>query len=307
MAILFELLSQYGLFLVFAWVLLEQVGFPIPAYPVLIVAGSLAADGRQSLLGLIAVSVLACLVADSLWYLAGKHMGQRVLDLLCRLSLSADSCVRRTEDIFRRWGAQSLVVAKFIPGFGAVATAMAGSTGIARSSFGMFDLMGSTLWAGSALALGWSFGDAVGDILGWLSDMGRWGLLLVASLVAAYVAAKVWNRHRYARTVRIEGISVAELREMLEASPPMIVDARGDVGSEEGRIPGAIAYSEVNAEPDIAHISRDLTVIVYCDCPHDATAVLVARNLKRKGFRTVRPLRGGLQAWLASTGPALAA
>ena len=296
MSLLLELLRQYGLFFVFVCVLVEQAGIPVPAYPVLLVAGSLAAQGQQSAIELIAVAVLACLVADSLWYWAGKRLGQRVLESLCRVSLSADSCVRQTQAIFRRWGAPSLVFAKFIPGFASVATAMAGSTGIGRLSFGAFDLLGSALWAGSGLALGWIFGAAVNDVLAVLADMGFWGVLLLAGLLAAYVAVKAWRRHQYAMAVRTDGISIEEFQRMLAASPPTVVDARAHA---EERIPGAIPFNETSVHLDFAHVNPDSLVVVYCDCPREVSAVRVARKLKLHGFRSVRPLRGGLKAWMA--------
>jgi membrane protein DedA with SNARE-associated domain len=175
MATLLDLIGQYGVMFVFACVLVEQAGAPIPAYPVLLVAGSLAAAGQLSAGGLLATSVLACLMADTLWYLAGKRHGSRVLRLLCKLSLSQDGCVRQTEFIFARWGAPSLVIAKFVPGFASVATAMAGLTRVGPTAFLVYDAIGATLWAGAGLALGWIFAAAVADVLAVLAEMGRWG------------------------------------------------------------------------------------------------------------------------------------
>jgi membrane protein DedA with SNARE-associated domain/rhodanese-related sulfurtransferase len=297
MKLLLDLLSHYGPFFVFACVLAEQAGLPLPAYPVLLAAGSLAAQGQQSAIGLTIAAVLACLLADSMWYWAGKRLGQRVLALLCGLSLSADSCVRQTQAIFRRWGAPSLVLAKFVPGFATVATAMAGSTRIGRVPFGAYDLVGSALWAGSGLALGWIFGAAVDDVLATLAEMGLRGVLLLAGLLALYLAVKAWRRRAYAIALRIDGISIEEFRGMLATLPPAVVDARANAAAEEHRIPGAIPFNETKVHLDLAHISRDTVVVVYCDCPGEVSAVQVARKLKLHGFRSVRPLRGGLKAW----------
>ena len=114
---LFELISQYGVELVFAWVLVEQAGLPIPAVSVLVVAGSLVAPGEQSLALTGSVAVLACVIADVAWYYAGMRYGARVLRVMCPLSLTPDGCVAQTESAFDRWRARSLIIARFIPGF----------------------------------------------------------------------------------------------------------------------------------------------------------------------------------------------
>ena len=126
MAQLVDLIQYYGLAFVFVNVLLLQAGLPVPAYPTLIITGALATRGGASVPALVAVAVVAALIADLAWYSAGRRFGSGVLKTICRISLSPDSCVRQTEAIFTRWGAQSLMVAKFIPGFASVATAMAG-------------------------------------------------------------------------------------------------------------------------------------------------------------------------------------
>ena len=125
---LIALIQEHGLWLVFANVLAEQAGVPIPAYPTLIIAGAYLTLGEYRLLALLLVGALAAVIADTLWYLAGRRFGTRVLRTLCRISLSPDSCVRQTESVFERWGMPSLLVAKFIPGFSTVAPPMAGAT-----------------------------------------------------------------------------------------------------------------------------------------------------------------------------------
>jgi membrane protein DedA with SNARE-associated domain len=118
-------LNDYGLSVAFFSVLVEQLGLPLPAYPVLIVTGALSVDGSHSALALLAVAVSACLIADLAWYAAGRRYGSRVLRTICRVSMSPDSCVRQTESLFERWGIWSLLVAKFVPGFATLATALA--------------------------------------------------------------------------------------------------------------------------------------------------------------------------------------
>jgi membrane protein DedA with SNARE-associated domain/rhodanese-related sulfurtransferase len=301
MALLLELIGQYGIVFVFACVLIEQAGAPVPAYPALFVAGSLSASGHHSAPAFLAAAVLACLIADGLWYAAGKRYGSRVLRVLCRLSLSPDGCVRQTRSVFERWGAPSLIVAKFIPGFASIATAMAGSTGVSRLAFVVYDAIGAALWAAVGLALGWLFADAVEDVLLVLSEMGRWGLMLLAALLATFVASKAWRRHQFRARLRMDRISVHALAQLLDSgATPLVVDVRASTGDRDGRIPGAIVLDGEAWPDDLQAPDENAVVVVYCDCPNEESAAVVARKLMQRGFKQVRPLAGGLSAWRAA-------
>src|SRR5260221_8110374 len=124
---LIDLITQYGIAVVFVNVLLAQVGLPVPAVPTLIIAGAAASGGRLSFAALLAVAIAGSLLGDILWYAAGRRFGYRVLRTLCSISISPDSCVRQTESIFERWGVRSLVAAKFVPGFNTIAPPLAGA------------------------------------------------------------------------------------------------------------------------------------------------------------------------------------
>jgi membrane protein DedA with SNARE-associated domain/rhodanese-related sulfurtransferase len=285
-------------------VLALQLGAPVPAYPTLIVVGAVSARGDFSAAGVVAVALVASLIADLAWYYAGERLGRRVLRLMCRISLSPDSCVRQTEDIYERWGAPSLMFAKFIPGFAAVATSMAGVVRTRMMSFLFFDAIGALLWSGLAVALGWIFRDAIDDVLAVLIQAGRWSLIGIASLLALYVAGKAAQRYRLIRSLRMSRISVEQLNEMMEnAPPPLVVDVRSRTSQEQGRIPGAVWIDSHDFDESVRSQALDdrLTdeVIVYCACPNEASAAMVAKKLIRAGFKRVRPLAGGIEAWMA--------
>lgn len=298
---LLELLGQYGVFLVFAWVLVEQAGVPVPAYPLLMVAGSLAAAGQLSMPLLLLVTVAACVIADSGWYIAGQRYGGRVLRRICKLSLTPDSCVSQTETVFDRWGARSLIVAKFVPGFASVATAMAGATRVGRGAFLAYDTLGATLWAGTGLALGWLFAPAVETLLLNLQALGRWGLMLLAGAIAVYIARKAWGRlgaRRRAAMPRLTITELAALRQGVAAGRELVLlDVRKPALWQQDRIPGAVSYDAADWGEAAASPHRDATIVVYCDCPAEASAVIVSRALRQKGFAAVHPLGGGLEAW----------
>jgi membrane protein DedA with SNARE-associated domain/rhodanese-related sulfurtransferase len=296
-----HLITQYGLVVVFACILVEQLGMPFPGYGLLIVTGALAARGQLSIGGLLATAVIACLIADHVWYYIGRRSGRKVLKLLCKISLSPDSCVRQTESIFTRFGAPSLTVAKFVPGFASMATALAGAMRIRPVSFLVFDFIGSVLWAGVGLGLGWLFSNAIDDVLATLGRLGRWGLMLIVGALALYVASKWWQRYRFNRQLRMDRVSVDSLAGLIDSGKgPVIVDVRSDAAREEGRIPGAIPSTGDHLPPELLAHPKDMMVVVYCACPNDASAVVAARKLLEKGFRNVRPLAGGVDAWVAA-------
>ena len=299
---LVTLLEQYGLSFVFLHVLAEQAGVPLPAYPTLIVAGALIAHANYDVSQLLLAAVAASMIADFAWYFAGSRLGRPVLRTLCRISLSPDSCVRQTESIYLRWGAPSLLVAKFIPGFAAVATALAGSIGTRLWVFLLFDGLGALLWAGLAVGLGLAFQNAVNDVIEVLEQLGKWGLLAIIAVFALIVTLKWWQRQRFYRQLRMARISVEELRDLLDRGElPVILDVRSPLlQGQNGRIPGAIPIDVQTFGETPLELSANGEVIVYCACPNEASAALIAKRLIQQGYSRVRPLQGGIDAWIAA-------
>jgi membrane protein DedA with SNARE-associated domain/rhodanese-related sulfurtransferase len=304
MHFLLTLIEQYGLWLVFVNVLATQLGAPLPVYPTLVAVGAVSARGQFNTGEVLAVAVTASLIADLAWYFAGERIGRRVLRVMCRISLSPDSCVRQSEDLYERWGAPSLAFAKFVPGFAAVATSMAGVVRTRLVSFVFFDAIGAALWSGVAIALGWTFRDAVGEVLDVLAQAGRWGLLGLACALTLYLAVKAVQRFRLIRALRMARVTVDELNDMISNDEhPLIVDVRSVASQKRGRIPGAVSIDSNAFDDSIkaqALEPQDVDeVIVYCACPNEASAAVVARKLMRAGFQRVRPLAGGIDAWVA--------
>ena len=283
----------------FLLVLLQQAGVPYPITPVLIVAGAVSVHGHLPAAAVIALSVAAALIADLAWYMAGFRLGARALKLLCALSLSPDSCVSDTERWFGRFGTRVLVIAKFVPGLGLVATAMAGVSRASLDGFLVYDLIGSFLWAGTAVGAGVLFHSAVGQVLQVLTELGYWGIALLALALAAFIAVKLWQRYALIRELRLSRISVSELKELVDRGPaPVIIDALAPASRQrEGVIPGAIPVEKLRLESGTAAVPVDAEVIVYCACPNEASAARIAQQLIRMGCIRVRPLSGGIFAW----------
>jgi membrane protein DedA with SNARE-associated domain len=260
-------LLRYGLAVVFGNVFLEQIGAPLPALPVLVVAGALTARGRMDLLPLLAVAFLASLLADTVWFLAGRWQGHRVLRTVCRLSLSPDSCVRGTEDLFERAGMPSLLYAKFIPGYSTIAPPLAGAMGKTVAAFLLWDGLGSLLWLGSGVLAGYLFHHAVDQVLHHLESLGFWAGVVVTAGLALVILYKWWQRRRVQKVLRLARISVAELKRLMDSgNPPQILDVRNRSANlhDPRRIPGALKMTVDEIELRLSELPRDREIVAYC-------------------------------------------
>jgi membrane protein DedA with SNARE-associated domain/rhodanese-related sulfurtransferase len=296
-------IGHYGLLIVVVNVLLDQIGLPVPAVPTLIVAGAIAADGHMSLPVLFAGSVIACLAADCGWYLIGQQYGIRVLKTLCRVSLEPDSCVSQTQTRFERWGINSLVIAKFVPGLAIIAPPMAGALRIGWLRFIFLSTCAAVLWVGCGLLAGILFRPQIGKLLEHLNEFGSVVGAGVVLLLAVYIAYKWWERHRFYKMLRMARIGVVDLYELIQAgSSPLIIDVRSVTARElEPRwIPGALHVPLQDMARQLKELPRDREIILYCTCPSEASAARVAKVLMNHGFKRVRPLLGGLDAWVAA-------
>jgi membrane protein DedA with SNARE-associated domain len=258
-------LVQYGYVLLFAFVLAEQVGLPVPAVPVLLGVGALAGSGRMSLMLAFGSALAASLPADLVWYELGRRRGNHVLRHLCRISLEPDSCVRRTESLFVKQGRKALVFAKFLPGFSTVAPPMAGMVGIARAQFIALDIAATILWAGAWMGLGYIFSDALELVAAQASRLGNWIGVVIGSAFASYVVLKFVQRQRFLRSLRIARITPEELKRRLDSGDETfaIVDTRS-VLDVAVAIPGALWIAAEDIDRRQHELPRDRELILYC-------------------------------------------
>jgi membrane protein DedA with SNARE-associated domain len=262
-----EFLLHHGYVVLLAWVFAEQVGLPIPSMPLLLAAGALAGAGRMSFFASLFYAMLAALAADTLWYQLGRRRGIKVLQFLCKISLEPDSCVRRTEGVFAKQGARSLLLAKFLPGLGTVAPPLAGIFHMRARRFLLFDGLGSMLWAGTFLGLGFIFSGQIERIAEHLASLGGWLLVLIVAALASYISYKFIARQRFLRELRIARITVDELKEKIDAGEELvIVDLRHsmDFEADPETIPGAFRMDAKELEEKNDRLPRDREVILYC-------------------------------------------
>jgi membrane protein DedA with SNARE-associated domain/rhodanese-related sulfurtransferase len=296
----FAFLVRHGAAVLIAAVFIEQMGAPLPAAPWLFAAGALVGAGKMNGLVALGAAAFGSVLADMIWFYLGRHYGHRLLGLLCRISLSPDSCVRRTQDVFARYGMRGVVAAKFIPGLSTMAPPLAGSSGIGAPRFLLFDGTGSLLYVGSFLLVGVLFSRQLEQIMAALASLGSNALALMAGLAAVYIGYKYWQRRRLLRELRVARITVDELHQMLEAGEhPMILDLRplSELDLDPSLIRGALHMTMEEVEHRQQEIPRDRDIILYCSCPNEVSSARAALLLRRKGITRVRPLLGGIEAW----------
>ena len=298
------LMAQYGVLLVFLNVLVTQLGAPLPAVPTLVVAGSLAAAGGPlALAGTMAAVVAGCLLGDSFWYVAGRRYGAGVMRLLCRISLSPDSCVQRSELRFQRWRGQVLLVAKFVPGLSTVGSSLVGAMRLRWPAFMLFDGLGSLLWAALWTGLGYTFAASVDRVLSAVASAGTLAIQLLLALLVLYVLARWWQRRRLLHTLRMARITVDELHQAMRTErAPVVVDVRPEPSRQLDTrvVPGALLVDAQGIDRTVHDIPLDRELVLYCNCPNEVSAARAAKVLIAQGYRRVRPLLGGLEAWDAA-------
>src|SRR5215469_11189170 len=296
---------HYAYLILFLWVLVEQIGIPIPSVPVLLTAGTLSATRQVSHVYALMATLAACMIADSMWYALGRRYGSNVLRLICRLSFEASTCVSKTEGYFSRRGPATLLFSKFVPGLSTVAPPIAGQIGMSYGRFFLWDLAGSIIWAEAFLLAGRFFGDVAQRSAPFFHWLGRFAFAIFIVMVLGLMAYRIFKQRKFLQQVRELRLEPQELKAMMDQAeelgltPPFIVDLRHplDYKPDPRVLPGAlrIGPNEIRQHSEI--IPRDRDVVLYCTCPSEETSAKLALQLHKLGVYRVRPLRGGFDGW----------
>lgn len=295
-----EYLGAYGYWVLVGAVFAEQVGVPMPATPILLGMGALAAVGKLSFLWCVVIAIVACLSADSVWYWLGRRKGQAVLRQICRISLEPERCLTSANRWFQRLGDQTVVVAKFVPALSPVAAAMAGTEGMTARRFLLLDLLGATAWTGGFLSLGYVFHDQVEMVVERVERFGSWSLVVAGVLLGGYGVGKWWQRRRILERWREARISPEALLARLDAGLPVtVLDLRNaeELAAGRAKIPGAWHFPVGELEGRQHTVPREGAIVLYCSCPGEKTSVAAALALERRGVRGIQLLAGGYEGW----------
>ena len=295
-----QFVVRHGYMLVFAWVFVEQAGLPVPSAPLLLAAGALSGMHRMNLGLAVAFAVFGAVASDSMWYEIGRQKGVRVLQLICRISLEPDSCVRRTQISFTRNGPRVLLVAKFIPGLNAMAAPLSGIIKMGWRRFLWFDTIGALAWVGAFTITGYAFSGELERIAASAAYLGEWLVVLLLAAFAGYILWKFYHRQQFLRKLKIARITPEELKEKLDAGEDiLVVDLRHslDFDANPETIPGALHVDAAELEEAYQVIPRDREIVLFCACPNEVTAARLALLLRSKGITRIRPLSEGYEGW----------
>src|SRR5471030_1886524 len=260
-----NLLLTRGLAVVCAASLLESLDAPVPAFPLLLLAGSVAAEYRFSAVPLVVASACGFWIGDLIWYAFGRIQGRRVLGLLCRLSLNPDACVGRAERRFRRRPAMTVAAAKFIPGLSLMVAPLAGILRMPPVQFAAIDGAASMAWSAAAVVSGVLYGRRVLPHV--IRTQRAIGLLVVIA-VLIYVAWKLYERRCLVRHYSVARVKTDELQRLLASEPPevLVIDLRSEQafsGSAQ-MVPGARRIPPGEFERHVDTNMLDKEIILYC-------------------------------------------
>ncbi|MGY4539533.1 membrane protein DedA with SNARE-associated domain/rhodanese-related sulfurtransferase [Mucilaginibacter sp. UYNi724] len=301
---LIELVQAYGLWIIFLITLLQSVGLPLPAFAILIVTAAVTPPHTLNIIALALTAIFGTLTGDIILYFAGKKLGTSVLGKLCRISLSPDSCVKSSGDIFNRYGPPALTVVKFVPGLSTLAPVVAGVYAMSLSSFIGYSIIAGAIYSIAAVSLGMLFRHEISSLITTLTKFGKFGVVIVIVLFVIYLLAKWLQRYLLIRQFKTDRVTVNDLLDLIQKrANPVIFDARpADQRTRNGFIPGSISISDNNLI-EIANLySEHEEIIVYCSCPNELTAAKYAKKLRKTGLKRIRPLLGGVEEWAKSGG-----
>jgi membrane protein DedA with SNARE-associated domain len=267
MAETLQFVVQHGYLLLFFWVMVEQAGLPIPATPLLLAAGALAGQHQLNFALVVLVAATGSLFSDSFWYFFGRRKGPIVLNFLCKIALEPDSCVRRTESTFTKFGLQTLLICKFVPGLNTAAPALSATAGIGLPQFLLYDWLGALLWSSAFAGLGLLFSRQLDRVAHDIAQFGSWTLLLVIAGIGGYIGYKFYERHRFLKQVAGFRITPEELKDKLEAGEAMtIIDLRHplDLLPDPQTLPGALRISPEELESRQSEITRGGEIVLFC-------------------------------------------
>jgi membrane protein DedA with SNARE-associated domain/rhodanese-related sulfurtransferase len=293
-------IAHYGYAILFAFIFLEVIGFPVPAAPVLIIAGGASAHGPLQPGTSVLTALSALLLGDLSMYVVGRYTGWWLLGILCRLSISPESCILRSADAFYKRGRAVLVIAKFVPGITALAAPLAGSMKMPVAQFLAFDLAGASLYTLVYGGVGYLFSDFLGAITRGYTQFSGYVEWSVAILFAGYVGYRVLivlRDRKRGPVVKVRALDVA--RRLAGVGVDIAVfDVRSHGYYEKNtmRIQGSARLEPNALNQKSMNVPKDREIVLYCTCVREATSVRVARVLAGQGY-TVSVIAGGLRAW----------
>lgn len=301
---LIDLVQVYGLWMIFLITLLQSIGLPLPSFAILIVTAAVRPPDTLVIILLVLAGASGSLIGDIVLYFAGKRFGTSILGKLCKISLSPDSCVKSSGDIFKRFGPPALTFMKFVPGLSTIAPVVAGVYAMPIFSFVVFSFIAASVYTLAAVSLGVYFRHEISGLLATITQYGQMGLLLIITAFALYLLIKWLRRYLLIRQFHADRVTVDDLLNLMaRKTSPVIFDVRpADQRTKNGFIPNSILISSADLQDIAERYSANDEIIIYCSCPNEITAAKFAQQLRKTGLKRIRPLLGGIDEWAKSGG-----
>jgi membrane protein DedA with SNARE-associated domain len=186
-----ELVQTFGYPLLFAAVMAESSGVPIPGETALITAAVLASQGKLHLEWVIPLAALAAIVGDNIGYLIGRRGGRWLLQRPGRFHRQRLEALRNGEAFFERHGPKAVFFGRFVLGLRVWASWLAGATHMRWRSFFFWNACGGICWATAIGLIAYFLGKQAGNAI---QTFGIFGL--VAVLIVGVGAFMAHRRHR---------------------------------------------------------------------------------------------------------------
>ncbi|WP_433974582.1 VTT domain-containing protein [Tunturiibacter lichenicola] len=287
--------------ILFVAVFARQLSLPVPALLFLLTGGALAGSGKLSFVGILLVAVLGCVLADLLWYEAGRLRGKRVLRLLCALTRDPSFCMRRGKEIFAKKGLRLLLIAKFVPGLDGICPPLAGMLGASRPAFLVYDAGGASFWAAAYIGCGFLFARQLDHVAQRISAVATVVVLVFGVPLLIMFVLKLTQLVMMIRLLRPLQIDPGMLKSRLDLGEKVgVLDLLRFEEDPEGVgvIPGAVRLDplEIRRKKRIV-IPSDVNLVLYCRSRNSFVSARVALAMRKHGIQNIYVLKGGLEAW----------
>jgi membrane protein DedA with SNARE-associated domain len=184
-------LALYGEPALFVVAIIASIGIPLPVMLLLIVAGSLAAQGTFNFGIAVLAAAVGSVAGDQIGYAIGRWGGRALTGWLTRLIGDAKR-LEKMDGRIRRWGAASVFFSRWlVTPLGPWVNLASGLAGFSWLRFTVWDVLGEALFAVLYIGFGLAFSDRVQEIESILGDL-TWAL--VAVLAAAIIGWKLFAK-----------------------------------------------------------------------------------------------------------------
>jgi len=263
-----SIIARHGHLAVFAIVLMEAIGLPVPAAIALVAGGAAVAKHVLPFHTALFVALAGMILGDVLLFVLGRYTGWSLLGLLCRISANPEACILRSADSFYKRGKATLVIAKFIPGINTMAPPLAGSMHMGFLQFLRYDLAGACLYTLAYGTLGFVFSGFLSVITKTFVTLGHGVETVVIAALVVYIAYRlslVWKNRVYRVVPRVQ---VEELARRIDegADNLLIVDVRshGYYDADAFRIKGSVRLEPNRLSASFQDLPKDKQIFLYC-------------------------------------------